>query len=101
MGMELSSPNHQQVTVLLAFITFCCQRLHTNSHTHLEPKANYALREIQMPFAYSCEKCSFPIYKSLQGTVVIYLSYLILKKKKYSIEFSKWLNTTGISCIKF
>lgn len=87
MGMELSSPNHQQVTVLLAFITFCCQWLHHHpphpppSHTHLEPKANYALREIQIPFAYSCEKCSFPIYKSLRGTVVIYLSYLILKKK--------------------
>lgn len=55
----------------------------TTSHTltALEPPKNYVLREMKIPFAYSCKKYSFAIYKSLWGTIIIYLSYLILKKK--------------------
>lgn len=42
---------------------------HTRTHTHntaLEPKANYALRKMQVSFAYSCESAALLFIKVLE-----------------------------------
>lgn len=103
MGRELSSPKHQQINILfLAFITFY---MHWPRETPTYPHRALELKEAVLSgkckyFAYSCENRALLFMKVLEVLLFIYLSYLILKKEKYSIKFSKWVNTTGISYVK-
>lgn len=41
-------------------------RVRTHTHTALEPKANYALRKMQVSFAYSCESAALLFIKVLE-----------------------------------
>lgn len=67
---------------LLSFHTFWSPVTSGNTHTALELKANYTLREMPISFAYSCENIVLLIIKVLVVLLlVIYLSSLILKKK--------------------
>lgn len=102
MGEGLSSHKHQQINILLiAFITF---RIHwlKETHTHtppaLELKANCALREMQVSFAYSCESVALLFVKVLE--VLLFTYPIWFWKRKASVKCSKWINTTRISYIK-